>query len=306
MQYRSKPSIITGQGKKKRTYIIICLITLFLALPLTMTAAQTKEGFPTHLSGAEIENYSIGAADVDDPIYLPLLLKNFPPIPEPPTLNAISNTGGVGSYNVSWSASGGATGYTLEEDDHSGFTSPNTVYSGPNTSTSINGKDLGTYYYRVQASNDYGSSAWSNVESVLVTQEVEVCPETAAWRGYTDEDWTFDFEIDTTPQCQIKDYPELQIRFEDPCSAGNYIMAVFDYDIPIVNNHFDTGSWNNARMIGDFTSPTTVSGTYSYDGGGTCTTSGTWTAEYNTGANSTVSALAVQPDGKILVGGRFT
>jgi len=96
------------------------------------------------------------------------VLLNWPPIPDEPVLNAISNTDGDGNYTVSWSAADRATSYTLQEATNADFTDATTAYSGSGTSTSISGKADGTYYYRVKASNTYGDSDWSNVQSVNV------------------------------------------------------------------------------------------------------------------------------------------
>jgi hypothetical protein len=45
-------------------------------------------------------------------VFLPLVLRNASP-PPAPTLDAISNADGDGSYTVSWSAATGATGHTI-------------------------------------------------------------------------------------------------------------------------------------------------------------------------------------------------
>jgi len=107
---------------------------------------------------------------VDPPlstVYLPLVLRGFPPVPAAPVLNAIENSDEDGNYTVSWNASANATGYLLQEDDNAAFSSPETRYSGPSTSWNATGKAAGTYYYRVQASNTWGASGWSNVASVI-------------------------------------------------------------------------------------------------------------------------------------------
>lgn len=86
----------------------------------------------------------------------------------PPVLSSISNPDNDGNYQVSWSAVSGATGYLLQEDDHAGFSSPITRYSGANTLTSISGQAVGLWYYRVRASNAGAESGWSNTVSVQV------------------------------------------------------------------------------------------------------------------------------------------
>jgi photosystem II stability/assembly factor-like uncharacterized protein len=85
-------------------------------------------------------------------------------------LDEISNAGGHYRYTVNWTAVARATGYTLQEDDNDAFSSPDIVYSGPNTATSISVGDVGRYYYRVKAVNNLGSSDWSNTVSTAVTQ----------------------------------------------------------------------------------------------------------------------------------------
>lgn len=88
----------------------------------------------------------------------------------PPTLDSISNPDCDGNYTVCWSSVTGATGYILEEDDNSSFSSPVTAYVGLDTCTTFSGKAPGIYYYRVRAVRDAGSSPWSNTRSVTVCQ----------------------------------------------------------------------------------------------------------------------------------------
>jgi hypothetical protein len=107
-----------------------------------------------------------------------------PPAPAAPVLDPIDNSDGDGNYTVSWSSVSGATSYTLEEDDNDTFSSPGTMYSGPAISTSIYARDVGTYYYRVKASNDLGSSDWSNIQSVVVTVPL-TGPEPGHYTGTT-------------------------------------------------------------------------------------------------------------------------
>jgi uncharacterized repeat protein (TIGR01451 family) len=100
--------------------------------------------------------------------HLPIVAQRWPPIPDTPTLNAIGNADGDGSYTVSWNVSYLAITYTLQEDDNADFSSPTTVYAGASTSATIAGKPLGTFYYRVKATNTWGDSGWSNAQSVAV------------------------------------------------------------------------------------------------------------------------------------------
>jgi len=100
--------------------------------------------------------------------HLPLVMKRWPPIPDTPTLNAISNPDGDGNYTVSWNAAYLASTYTLQEDDNAGFSSPAVQYTSSGTSWNAVGKAGGTYYYRVKASNSWGDSGWSSVQSASV------------------------------------------------------------------------------------------------------------------------------------------
>jgi len=90
------------------------------------------------------------------------------PIPAAPNLNPISNPDCDGDYTVSWSSATDATSYDLQEDDNAGFSSPSTVYSGPDTSKAVTGKGGGTWYYRARGCNCRGCSDWSSTQSAYV------------------------------------------------------------------------------------------------------------------------------------------
>ena len=78
------------------------------------------------------------------------------------------DTDADGDYSLSWSSVPGATEYTLEEDENGIFPNPVVVYTGSELSVDITGKEDGTYYYRVKASNASGDSPWSSVEPIQV------------------------------------------------------------------------------------------------------------------------------------------
>lgn len=109
-------------------------------------------------------------------VYLPLIAYNFKLTPNAPVLLAISNPAGANAYSVVWNPVPGATSYTLQEDDNASFSSPTTAYSGANTSQAFASKPVGTYYYRVTATNAYGNSAWSATQSTAVAGAVVSLP----------------------------------------------------------------------------------------------------------------------------------
>lgn len=106
-------------------------------------------------------------------VCLPLVLRRWPPPPETPTLQAISNPDDDASYTIRWSASDLATAYVLQEANHSDFSDGGDIYAGPSTSYDVSGRGTARYHYRVKARNGGGDSDWSNVQSVDVLWEAE-------------------------------------------------------------------------------------------------------------------------------------
>lgn len=89
-------------------------------------------------------------------------------VPTTPVLSSPSNgaTGIALSTTLAWSASTGATSYTLQISKNSAFTEIVSHLEITSTSHSLSGLNNNTvYYWRVQAKNANGISAWSNVWS---------------------------------------------------------------------------------------------------------------------------------------------
>jgi hypothetical protein len=104
-------------------------------------------------------------------IYLPLVLRHWPPIPYQPTLNPISNDDGDGNYNVTWTEQPSrlADTYTLEEATDAAFTTDlREVCTTAQQSCAIGDNPEGTYYYRVRGHNTWGYGMWSNIQATTV------------------------------------------------------------------------------------------------------------------------------------------
>ncbi|MBN1318918.1 MAG: DUF11 domain-containing protein [Anaerolineales bacterium] len=128
-------------------------------LSATTSFINTAEIF----DGTFLQQASASAtAIVTSEVYLPLILKNYPPIT---TLNPIpapeSHT-----YTVTWAAvSQPVTGYVLQESTSKTFTSVSNEWETTETEQVIHKTIMqGRYYYRVRADNDglWGQGQWSN------------------------------------------------------------------------------------------------------------------------------------------------
>ncbi len=137
-------------------------------------------GDAQYVQAQNIDDFSLFALGEEPPsggtIYLPIMMKRYPPVPYTPVLNAISNSGNDGDYTVDWEPADLADTYTLEEDDNSSFSSPTTQYTGSSTVWSASDHAVGTYYYRVKATNSWGDSSWSNVQSTQVSPPTKIYP----------------------------------------------------------------------------------------------------------------------------------
>ena len=223
----------------------------------------------------EFEGAVKTAGMVPEKVYLPLIKSRPFEMPPTPVLESINNNGS-GGFDVAWSGSSDATTYTLQEDDNSSFTSPTVAYSGANTTVSLN-RGLGTYYYRVNASNPEFTSPWSNVVSAVVTIE---SPSDGHWSGPVSGGIQID--MDVVNGGTMIDLIIVDVDWHGTCGVSH--ATYYYYDVPIDSvGHFYKSQSSNTNVGGDFTSSTTADGTFSaYLDTGSCTasTSGTWTANY--------------------------
>jgi len=102
--------------------------------------------------------------------YLPIVSRNYPPIP---TLNAIPNPDASGNYVVSWVAVDwpAVDRYVLQESTSSSFGSITDHWTTTGTSQPIqHDPGSGTFYYRVRADDDdyWGEGPYSNIQSVTL------------------------------------------------------------------------------------------------------------------------------------------
>lgn len=244
-------------------FILAIGIALFLTWAVAGQKAEAKAAAQSssHIVSANMEldsrqNSSLGYAA---PItftpafttFLPVVVRRWPPIPDTPVLNAISNSNGAGDYSVIWNAAYLADTYTLQEDTNAAFTNPTTQYSGTVTSWSASGKSTGTYYYRVKTTNSWGDSGWSNIQSVTVLSY------DGTWHGTTSQGEDIWFGVRSNAVGSLEAYYVIN-------SCSIYEKWWWDELVPIFESKFTkthSGMRYSSVVQGTFTSDTTASGT---------------------------------------------
>jgi hypothetical protein len=90
--------------------------------------------------------------------------------PYTPSLFLIDNSDQNNVYSVSWGTAVFATAYRLQEATDPNFNNVSQVYDGTGLTwtTPVPGKFPGTYYYRVQSYNYFGSGTWSTTQAVTI------------------------------------------------------------------------------------------------------------------------------------------
>ena len=104
-----------------------------------------------------------------EPIHVPLVLRNWPPLPQTPVLLPIHNPESGRDYDVSWDPALLAKTYELEErwEEEAWVV----VYGGDSTHKEIRSRPAGAFVYRVRSCNDWGCSCWSPSQSTSVSGE---------------------------------------------------------------------------------------------------------------------------------------
>jgi hypothetical protein len=153
---------------------------------------ETDGSYISDLVVDDVSFVSSTLGELEPVAFLPIVMKRWPPIPDVPVLNTISNSDQDGDYKVDWESAYLASWYELQEDDNSAFSSPATRYSGSSTYYWVNDKPVGTWYYRVRGCNSYGCSGWS------VTRSTAVLPPRCL--NYVDNDTggTLEYEVKNT------------------------------------------------------------------------------------------------------------
>jgi hypothetical protein len=140
-----------------------------------------------------VQDAAIDTTFVPATVYLPMVMRRWPPIPYQPTLHSIDNPDGDGSYTASWTEQPSrlADTYTLEEATNSAFTGDlREVCTTAGQSCDVTGRTEGTYYYRVRGHNSWGDGPYSGVESVAV-----LAPATPTIQPIANDDGDGDYAV---------------------------------------------------------------------------------------------------------------
>lgn len=157
-----------------------------------------------------------------------------PQIPAIPTLSTPANnaTGINTNPALTWNASSGATGYTLQVSISSSFGSFVYNQSGlTGTSQSIGlGAGL-TYYWRVNATNIYGTSTWSSIWSFTTGGGIE-------WISISAGDFTMG-SLPGDPYAQTNEQPQHTV-YLDAYQISKYEITNSQY-----KSFMDAGGYSN-------------------------------------------------------------
>ncbi|MBN1875738.1 MAG: fibronectin type III domain-containing protein [Anaerolineae bacterium] len=112
-------------------------------------------------------------------VYMPLVVRRWPPVPYSTTLDAISNTDGDNVFMLTWvygnHPDAPATSYTLQQAKDEAFTTEVVNYAGiAALSYQVTVSTPGVYYYRVRAFNSYGQGPVSNARSITILPRAPV------------------------------------------------------------------------------------------------------------------------------------
>jgi len=198
-------------------------------------------------------------------IYLPLIFRNYPPIP---VLNPIPEPDANGSYTVSWELdSDSVDHYVLQESASSGFNPVTRQWEVTGTAHSKFVEDGatqgGVLYYRVRADDGWGEGPWSNVESVSLEYYDEFDDPNSGWpnrqgqiykeAGVWDVWWHTDYKANSgTGEYRIKiDLgPAPPVLFYQPDALAPYEPPTDKYCVETSVKFLPPyGWWANAGLV---------------------------------------------------------
>jgi hypothetical protein len=135
----------------------------------SVQTGSATSGDPKYL-GRPVPDVVVSVEDDDlvYRVYMPVLIRRWPPVPDAPTLDPIQNEDGNGSYTISWSSEAHADVYVLEEGTDDAFSSIKATYSTDTSQYEITDQAAGRFHYRVKARNGTGDSGWSTTQRVDV------------------------------------------------------------------------------------------------------------------------------------------
>jgi hypothetical protein len=143
---------------------------------LRATAEQRGEPeYPEYPFPHNKWNSTWGYGIVDAYEAVKMALEFTPPsVLESPVITTVpASPDNDGAYELGWTTVDNAVAYVLEEDTDPGFISPAILYDGEGTEYEVQGRDEGTYYYRVMCYNNTDESDWSPSVTVEVDHAVE-------------------------------------------------------------------------------------------------------------------------------------
>lgn len=158
--------------------ITVVLLSMIWALqPAPTQSSPAYSPATTDVPSVVLNDYGTTrvGADAEPPnrTFLPLVQQRWPlQAPNRPILTSISNADGDGSYVLIWQEppTRWADSYVVEEASDTGFTTQRrSACATSGTSCLVNGRNPGTYYYRVRGHNSRGDSDWSETEAVTVS-----------------------------------------------------------------------------------------------------------------------------------------
>jgi hypothetical protein len=161
-------------------------------------------------------------------VYLPLVLRRWPPIPYTPTLDPIDNADGDDNYIVRWTEQTLrlAYTYTLQEATDAAFTTGlRDVCTTEQQFCAVMDKPAGTYYYHVRGHNTWGYSAWSNVQTATVPY---TCPITSSNQYSGGIVYQYDLDDPVRPAYDHAD-KNLELRGYIPNTDPNLQRELVDY-----------------------------------------------------------------------------